>query len=90
MVRSLTNQQLEKLRVLYQTGQYTKISLADKFNCSITTIALWIPIDDTERMKKFYLKKPEQVCKQCGVTYKEHKRCKICTILLHNKDCDCV
>lgn len=87
--RSLSEIDIEQVRSMYSTGMYTKIGLAKKFNCSETTIRLWLPKEDTDREKKFRSQKILPICYKCNEFILTHKRCEYCTILLHNKPCTC-
>lgn len=88
--RSLTDEEVERIRDLFYTEKYTKTELANKFHCTITTIALWLPIEEEVRLNKFHSnKKHEPLCKRCGKQLKTHLRCALCTRLLHNNDKCC-
>jgi hypothetical protein len=51
--RILTDEQIEELRKLYSSGEYSEQDLAQKYNCSKMTISLWKDVDDTRRKIKF-------------------------------------
>jgi len=89
-IRSLKDEQLNELRCLFSSGNYKKIDLAKKYNCSITTIALWLPLSNKDRYKKFKSGLSCKLCYKCNEPTKTHKRCNNCTILLHDKPCDCI
>lgn len=63
----------------------TKKSIADKYNCSITTVALWLPEDDTLRKLKFKPRVKKVVCHKCNAFIQGHRRCKSCTSLIHGE-----
>lgn len=88
--RSLNDEQIKRIRFLYTEYHLTKTELAKRFNCSITTIALWLPIESKYRdFKLNFNKKHKNICKKCNEPIKTHKKCKYCTILLHDNQCDC-
>lgn len=89
--RCFSIKKLDKLRELYDTGEYTKSELAILFKCSITTISLWIPKKSIYRENKIHnmYKKKIEECKKCGGDLHSHLRCRFCTILLHNEQCSC-
>lgn len=88
--RSLSDSEVKEIRRLFATGRYTKVQLGIKYYCSNTTIALWLPKDSSIRELKFIPTIKDKICKKCGEDLKIHKRCKLCTILLHdNNICDC-
>lgn len=89
--RSLTEKDLEEVRYLYAHERYTKLRLSQIYNCSITTIALWLPKRSKYRTLKLKSnsKRDIMVCYKCGEDIKNHKRCPLCTILLHNNTCSC-
>jgi hypothetical protein len=89
-MKSLTDKQVLEIRELYQSGLYTKKQLSEMYNCSQTTIALWLPEISVYREYKFSLRtqRPKN-CYKCGELLETHKTCKWCTILLHDKPCIC-
>ena len=90
-MRSLTDEQVKQARELYETGKFTKKAIGEMFNVSITTIALWLPIDNSKRLVKFNsYTLNNKLCKKCNEPLITHKRCEHCTILLHDNICDCL
>lgn len=89
-MRSLTDKQVGEVRELFKSGLYNKKQLAEMYQCSEPTIALWIPEISPDREFKIHLKRERKIiCIKCGISIKTHKRCPLCTILLHNIECDC-
>lgn len=61
--KSLTDEQVDEIRELYESGLYTQPELAERFSCSTMTISLWADRDDTRRKLKFgkrVIKEPKQ------------------------------
>lgn len=89
-MRSLNEKQIQEIRELFNSGLYTKSELARMYDCSQTTIALWLPEISIYREYKLTIrnKKPTN-CYKCGELLETHRTCKWCTILLHDKPCIC-
>lgn len=87
-MRSLSDTQVESLRELFKTGKFTRTELAKKFNCSVTTVCLWLPESPQIRINKFRPRIRSKQCYKCGEELKNHPKCKRCEILLHG-ECDC-
>lgn len=89
-MRSLTDKQISEIRELYKSGLYNQRELSEIYNCHPTTISLWIPETSPNREYKIHSKRERKtVCIKCGISIAIHPRCPICTILLHNIQCDC-
>lgn len=89
-MRSLTEKQISEIRELYKSGLYNKKELANMYNVSQPTIALWLPETSSFRDWKIHLRRERiTICSKCGVSIKVHPRCSTCTILLHKIECDC-
>lgn len=85
MKRIFDEEQLRTLHVLYETGEYNKTQLADKYKCSITTICLWLNPNEEVRENKFRSRVTRVSC-ECGKCYTKHKRCRICKIHTHSEE----
>lgn len=90
-MRCLTEKQVSEVRELYKSGLYNKKELSEMYGCSQTTIALWLPEESQYREWKIHIRRERiTICSKCGVSILAHPRCKECTILLHNIECDCI
>lgn len=86
-MRSLTDQQVTEIREKYKLPGITLEILADEYHCSVFTISVWADPDPARRVKAFKKRITIKLC-HCGISYTVHKRCPICTQLLHG-ECDC-
>lgn len=84
MKRFFDNKTLDEMRALYNTGEVTKTSLAERYGCSVTTICLWLNTEEN-RAKKFHRKYRLSVC-DCGKDFLSHPRCDLCEINTHTHD----
>lgn len=89
-MRSLTDKQVIEIRELFNSGLYSKKQLAEMYNCSQTTIALWLPVYSEYREVKIHIKriKPKN-CVKCDLPYEGHKRCIECTAYIHTIHDEC-
>ena len=83
MQRIFDNDQLIRLKQLFETGEYTKTDLARMFHCSVTTVCLWLNPDPKVREDKFRSRATRTHC-DCGRLCKGHAKCKICGIQMHS------
>ena len=87
-MRSLTDKQVQEIRIKYRTTQVRQKDLAQEYHCDISTICLWLNPNPAKRLQKFkYVRSKMNIC-DCGILYKQHPRCVNCSQLLHN-ECDC-
>lgn len=90
MGKHFSNEEITEMRTLYESGEYTKKDLSKIYSCSQTTIALWLPKVSEYRDKKLHNNRfSKACCVKCKESFTTHKRCELCTILLHDKPCDC-
>lgn len=54
MKRKLTDEQVEEARRLYFQERLTQREIAEKYNCSIVTISLWVDPNEDRRERKFH------------------------------------
>ena len=54
MKRSLTDEQVNEARRLYFEEKLTQREIAERYNCSIVTISLWVDPNDDRRQNKFH------------------------------------
>lgn len=85
MHRIFDDSTLVELRDLYSTGEYTKTSLAQKYQCSVTTICLWIDKNGQARAEKFKSRPLERFC-DCGKLNTGHRKCQCCRKKLHTRE----
>lgn len=91
-MRSLSDKEVIEVREFYTSGLYTKKELAEMYKCSPTTIALWLPEKSEYREIKIhsqtFIYYEKGKCRLCEKSLKNHLRCSLCTILLHDKLCN--
>lgn len=83
--RTFTDDEVSTIRELYNTRNYTKSEIARLYECSVTTVCLWLNPDEQVRISKFQIRRKKNTC-LCGQKLKKHVRCKVCGLLIHNKD----
>lgn len=86
-VRSLTDAEIQEAKALKAQGVTLQI-LAAKYSCSVTTMWWWV-VPSPEKLEKKMKYRPRAITCHCGAYLKTHARCQNCTILLHDKPCDC-
>lgn len=60
MKRSLNDNQVQEARKLYFEVGLTQRQIAEKYDCSIVTISLWVDPNENRRIEKFGKRKPKR------------------------------